>query len=69
MSTDRRYVVDRLNAGTVVLVDDDGRSTALPKDRFCVALEEGMFVFVPIDGSGTPNWYAARADHDDEISQ
>jgi hypothetical protein len=71
MSTERRYAVDRLDAGTVVLVDDDGRSTALPKSRFCLALEEGMILFVPIDGSGTPDWYAARGDHAaaDEITQ
>jgi hypothetical protein len=71
MSTERRYAVDRLDAGTVVLIDDDRRSTALPKNRFRLALEEGMILFVPVDGSGTPNWYAARADHatSDEISQ
>ena len=71
MSTESRYTVDRLDASTVVLVDDDGRSTALPKSRFCLALEEGMILFVPVDGSGTPDWYAARGDHAaaDEITQ
>ena len=71
MSTERRYAVDRLDASTVVLVDDEGRSTALPKSRFCLTLEEGLILFVPIDGSGTPDWYAARGDHaaTDEITQ
>ncbi len=71
MSTEHRYAVDRIDAGTVVLVDEDGRSTALPKSRFCLTLEEGMILFVPVDGSGTPDWYASRGDHAaaDEITQ
>jgi hypothetical protein len=70
MSTERRYAVDRLDAGTVVLVDDDGHTIALPKSRFSPTIEEGMILFVPVDGSGTPDWYAARVDHAaaDEIS-
>ncbi len=64
MSTEQRYAVDRLDAATAVLIDEHGNTIAIPKNRLGVALEEGMILFIPIDSSGTPNWYEARVDQE-----
>jgi hypothetical protein len=64
MSTEQRYAVDRINAATAVLIDEHGNTVAIPKDRLGVAPEEGMILFIPVDSSGTPDWYEARVDQE-----
>ncbi len=60
MPTEQRYAVDRLTATTAVLIDESGNTIAIPKNRLGVTPEEGMILFIPVDSSGTPNWYEAR---------
>ncbi len=62
MPTEQQYAVDRLTATTAVLIDENGNTIAIPKERLGVAPEEGMILFIPVDSSGTPNWYEARVD-------
>ncbi len=64
MSTEQRYTVDRLSAATAVLIDVHGNTVAIPKDRLGVAPKEGMILFIPVDSSGTPDWYEARVDQE-----
>ncbi len=64
MATKQRYAVDRLSAATAVLIDENGNTVAIPKDRLGVAPEEGMILFIPVDSSGTPNWDGARVDQE-----
>ncbi len=64
MATEQRYTVDRLSAATAVLIDENGNTIAIPKNRLGIAPEEGMILFIPVDSSGTPNWYEARVDHE-----
>ncbi len=64
MSIEQRYAVDRLNAATAVLIDENGNTIAIPKSRLGVALEEGMILFIPVDSSGTPDWQGARVDQE-----
>ena len=64
MPTEQRYAVDRLNAITAVLIDENGNTIAIPKNRLGVTPEEGMILFIPVDSSGTPNWYEARVDQE-----
>ena len=62
MPTEQQYAVDRLTATTAVLIDENGNTIAIPKNRLGVTPEEGMILFIPVDSSGTPNWYEARVD-------
>ena len=64
MPTEQRYAVDRLNATTAMLIDENGHTIAIPKNRLGVTPEEGMILFIPVDSSGTPNWYEARVDQE-----
>ncbi len=64
MPTEQRYAVDRLTATTAVLIDESGNTIAIPKNRLGVTPEEGMILFIPVDSSGTPNWYEARVDQE-----
>lgn len=64
MPTEQRYAVDRLTATTAVLIDESGNTIAIPKNRLGVTPEEGMVLFIPVDSSGTPNWYEARVDQE-----
>ncbi len=64
MSTEQRYTVDRLDASTAVLIDENGNTIAIPKNRLGVAPEEGMILFIPVDRSGTPDWNEARVDRE-----
>ncbi len=64
MSTEQRYTVDRLNAATAVLIDENGNTIAIPKNRLGVTPEEGMVLFIPVNNSGTPNWDGARIDQE-----
>ena len=64
MPTEQRYAVDRLTAITAVLIDENGNTIAIPKNRLGVTPEEGMVLFIPVDSSGTPNWYEARVDQE-----
>ncbi len=64
MPTEQRYAVDRLTVTTAVLIDERGNTIAIPKNRLGVTPEEGMILFIPVDSSGTPNWYEARVDQE-----
>ena len=64
MPTEQRYAVDRLTATTAVLIDENGNTIAIPKNRLGVTPEEGMVLFIPVDNSGTPNWDGARIDQE-----
>ncbi len=64
MSTEQRYTIDRLSAATAVLIDENGNTIAIPKERLGITPEEGMILFIPVDSSGTPNWYEARVDQE-----
>lgn len=64
MPTEQRYAVDRLNETTAVLIDENGNTIAIPKNRLGVTPEEGMILFIPVDSSGTPNWNEARVDQE-----
>ena len=64
MSTEQRYTIDRLSAATAVLIDENGNTIAIPKERLGIKSEEGMILFIPVDSSGTPNWYEARVDQE-----
>ena len=64
MATEQRYAVDRLVAATAVLIDEHGHAIVIPKNRLGVTLEKGMILFIPVDSSGTPNWYKARVDQE-----
>jgi len=64
MATEQRYTVDRIDAATVVLIAEHGHTTVIPKNRLGVKLEKGMILFIPVDRSGTPNWYKARVDQE-----
>ena len=64
MPTEQQYAVDQLTATTAVLIDENGNTIAIPKNRLGVTPEEGMILFIPVDSSGTPNWYEARVDQE-----
>ena len=62
MSTERLYVVDRVEGEVAVLVDEDQRSVDAPLDRFQLPLHEGLALRVPIGDKGTPQWGKAQID-------
>ncbi len=62
MSTERLYVVDRIEGEVAVLIDEDQRSVDAPVDRFQLPLHEGLALRVPIGDKGTPQWGKAEID-------
>ncbi len=62
MSTERLYVVDRIEGEVAVLIDEDQRSVDAPLDRFQVPLHEGLALRVPIGDQGAPQWGKAEID-------
>ncbi len=62
MSTERLYVVDRIEGEVAVLIDEDQRSVDAPLDRFQVPLHEGLALRVPIGDKGAPQWGKAAID-------
>ncbi len=62
MSTERLYVVDRIEGEVAVLIDEDQRSVEAPLDRFQVPLREGLALRVPIGDKGAPQWGKAEID-------
>ena len=62
MSTERLYVVDRIEGEVAVLIDEDQRSVDAPLDRFQVPLHEGLALRVPIGDKGAPQWGKAEMD-------
>ena len=62
MSTERLYVVDRIEGEVAVLIDEDQRSVDAPLDRFQVPLHEGLALRVPIGDKGAPQWGKAEID-------
>ncbi len=62
MSTERLYVVDRIEGEVEVLIDEDQRSVDAPLDRFQVPLHEGLALRVPIGDKGAPQWGKAEID-------
>ncbi len=62
MSTERLYVVDRIEGEVAVLIDEDQRSVDAPLDRFQLPLREGLALRVPIGDKGAPQWGKAEID-------
>ncbi len=62
MSTERLYVVDRIEGEVAVLIDEDQRSVDAPLDRFQLPLHEGLALRVPIGDKGAPQWGKAEID-------
>ncbi len=62
MSTERLYVVDRIEGEFAVLIDEDQRSVDAPLDRFQLPLHEGLPLRVPIGDKGAPQWGKAEID-------
>ncbi len=62
MSTERLYVVDRIEGDVAVLIDEDQRSVDAPLDRFQLPLHEGLALRVPIGDKGAPQWGKAEID-------
>ncbi len=62
MSTERLYVVDRIEGEVAVLIDEDERSVDAPLDRFQLPLHEGLALRVPIGDKGAPQGGKAEID-------
>ena len=62
MSTERLYVVDRIEGAVAVLIDEDQHSLDAPLDRFQLPLHEGQALRVPIGDKGAPQWGKAEID-------
>ena len=62
MSTERLYVVDRIEGEVAVLIDEDQRSVDAAVDRFQLPLREGLALRVPIGDKGAPQWGKAEID-------
>ncbi len=62
MSTERLYVVDRIDGEVAVLIDEDQGSVDAPLDRFQLPLHEGLALRVPIGDKGAPPWGKAEID-------
>ena len=62
MSTERLYVVDRIEGAVAVLIDEDQRSVDASLDRFQLPLHEGLALRVPIGDKGAPQWGKAEID-------
>ena len=60
-STERVYVVDRIEQSVAVLVDDDGRTASVPMDRLPAGTAEGIVLRIPFT-TGVPNWSDAMVD-------
>jgi hypothetical protein len=55
-------VLDRIEGPTAVLIDDDGRQTALPFDRLPKGTKEGDVLRVPLDHAERPDWFNGVVD-------
>ena len=53
------YSVDRFEGDVAVLVDEDGNSRDVPRNRLPAGTEEGAMVRLEADGSFTPDEDAA----------
>jgi hypothetical protein len=60
-STERLYVVDRIEQAVAVLVDDQGRSASVPTDRLPPGTGEGVVLRIPFERN-VPNWSQAMID-------
>ena len=62
MSTDKHYVVDRVQKGVAVLIGDDGDEVALPVHRLHCQVGEGTVLRVPLGGDNQPELLRAVVD-------
>ena len=60
-STERIYVVDRIEQSVAVLVDDGGRTASVPVGRLPAGTAEGIVLRIPFT-TGVPNWSDAMVD-------
>ena len=61
----RIWVVDRIEADTVVLVEDGtGRTLEVSRSLISVSIEEGTVLRVPPTEEGGPDWGLAVADEE-----
>ena len=63
MSTERLYTVDRIEAGSTVLVDEDGITITIPGSTLPSGSAEGIVLRVPMSTAGQPRWEGAQVDH------
>ena len=64
----KRYVIDRIESGLAILVDDDCaehevRTAKLPKG----CRSEGAVLKVPKDAAGAPDWAKETRDREEEM--
>ncbi len=61
----RIWVVDRIEANTVVLVEDGtGRTLEVPRSLISVGIGEGTVLRVPATERGGPDWRLAEPDEE-----
>lgn len=59
----KRYVIDRIESGTAVLVDDECKEHEVPTSRLPKGCRsEGAVLNVPEDSDGAPDWRKATRD-------
>jgi hypothetical protein len=59
MSTERKYVVDRIEGELVVLVDDESGDKANLDSWELPAVDEGTVLAVELDANSKPKWGTA----------
>lgn len=62
MPTERVFVVDRVEGGHAVLVDDGGATVTVATRALPAGAAEGIVLRVPVGPHGQPDWKAARVD-------
>ena len=60
MSTEKKYVVDRVEGELVVLVDDETGDTENLVSWELPQVDEGMVLAVQIDNNNKPKWGTAK---------
>lgn len=63
----KRFVVDRIESGILVLQDEDGADHEVPAKRLPSGCRsEGAVLSVPDGPDGKPDWSKAERDHAEE---
>jgi hypothetical protein len=65
----RIYVVDRIERGMAVLVDDDGRTMEVVLDQLPSRLREGTVLRVPVEAGDRPSWRDAVIDERERVER
>lgn len=66
MTSERVFVVDRVEEGVTVMRSEDGEEWTISVHDLPLTVHEGMVVHVPV-GQGGPRWSLASADSAEEV--